>query len=104
MDMPTLCGATGSERSIARLIIVIRRDERVDWGTPLTEILNHNIQLPLSHHVSYSLLSFQSFIPPWRLVCTVHPVVVNLMRLDSYIHSSVSRRHTHIHTDARTKW
>lgn len=55
IDTPTLCGATGSEHSVARLIIVIRRDERNDWGTPLTGILNQNIQLPL--HFSYSLLS-----------------------------------------------
>lgn len=64
IDTPTRCGATGSERSVARMIIVIRRDERVDWGTPLTGILNHNIQLPLSLHFLYLLLSFQSLTLP----------------------------------------
>lgn len=45
---PTLCGATGSECSVARLIIVITRDEReLSEGTPLTGILKHNIQLLL---------------------------------------------------------
>lgn len=48
MDPPALCGATGSVCSVERLIIVISRDEGVDWGTPLTGILNHNIKLPLS--------------------------------------------------------
>lgn len=32
MGTPTLCGATGSECSVERLIIVISRDERVDWA------------------------------------------------------------------------
>lgn len=76
MDTPSLCGATGSKHSVARLIIVIRGDERVDLGTPLTGILNHNIQHPVSNRFSYSLLSIHYshdamcllYIQRWRLL------------------------------------
>lgn len=75
-DTPTRCGVTGPGNSVARLIIVTKSDEKVDWGTPLTGILKHNTQLPPSLHFLVHFI----YLPHSPMM------VVDLMLFESYIY------------------